>query len=369
MYRKSLFLLIVMSLLVSACGSNLPFGLGASETPTPTETVEPTATFTLAPTETATQPAQPTAQQPDVTAALPALPATPTLGVLPMIPMQGEPLLTEQFADNLRAWAGLYPGSDILVQNGSLYLKGSQPGLAAAAYCSGICGPFQVSYFFQAQLVEEAASDQGFGLVFGLDPAQDSYYNFMIRPYNGDFSLLKRVNRTWTTLLTWTAAAAIQAFPQPNTLGVSFQSGTIDLFANGTKIGTFVDPNPYNTGRIGFYIDKDNIGLFARSVAVFFQEPPAATATSLPRPTLAVTPSKTPEGACPATVPANTWVLVILNATSGRERIIINGERKTLQVGQNVFYLKLNQNHVIEIRKQVYYYKYSKCQIVYLKLA
>jgi len=285
-----------------------------------------------------------------------------------MIPMQGEPLLVEQFSDNARGWVGLYPGSDAVVQGGNLYLKGSQPGLAAAVYCSGICGPFQVSYYYQAQLVEEVASDQGFGLIFGLDPGQDSYYNFMIRPYNGDFALLKRVNRTWTTLLTWTQAAAIQAFPQPNTLGVSFQSGQIDLYVNGTKVGFYSDGNPYNAGRVGFYVDKDNIGLFARSVAVFFQEPPAVTPTPLPRPTLAVTPTYTPQGACPATMPSNTWGLVIFNTTSGRERVDINGERKVLQSGQNVFYLKLNQQHTVKIRGQTYYYKYNKCQLVYLKL-
>jgi hypothetical protein len=357
MRKNSLLLLLLASLTLAACGPGQPFG--PTLTPTPTETSTPTATFTPEPTDTPLPP-------PTETPALPAMPPTPA--VQAMIPIQGEPLLIEQFQDNGRGWTGLYPGSDVEVQIGNLFINGSQTGQAAGAYCSGICGPYQVSYYYQAQLVEETSSDAGFGLIFGLDPEQDTYYAFMIRPYTGDFSLLKRANQSWTTLLNWTAASAIQPFPQPNTLGVSFLSGNINLYVNGTLVGTYADKTPYISGRIGFYVEKDNVGVLASNVAVFFQEPPPATSTPLPRPTIAVTPTDTPQGACPPTLPNGTWALVIFKQSSGRERIEIDGAREILLHGQNAFYLKLNQMHTIVIKGKTYYYKYDKCQIIYLKI-
>jgi hypothetical protein len=356
MRRMSSLLLLILGLALAACGPGRPFG--PTLTPTPTETLTPTVTFTPEPTNTPLPP-------PTDTPELPALPPTPA--VQAMFPIQGEPLLIEQFSDNGRGWSGLYPGSDVAVQTGNLHIIGSQAGQAAGAYCSGVCGPYQMSYYYQAQLVEETSSDSGFGLIFGLDAEQDNYYAFMIRPYTGDFSLLKRANRSWTTLLNWTDAAAIQPFPQPNTLGVSFLSGNINLYVNGTLVGNYADKTPYVSGRIGFYVEKDSVGLLASNAAVFYQEPPPATSTPLPRPTSAITPTYTPEGACPATVPNGTWVLIIFKQSSGRERIEIDGARQVLVQGPNDFYLKLNQTHTVNIGGETYYYKYDKCQIVYLK--
>lgn len=357
-----LFVCVVASLALSACGPGQLFG--PTLTPTPTITFTPTSTFTPLPTETATLTPLPPP------AAAPTQPAVPPV----VAPVSGNLLLYESFVDNARGWTGLYPGAEVLIQNNKLKLTSTQAGQPAVVYCSGVCGPYQLNYYYQAELVEEASSTIGFGLVFGMDPQNNAFYAYLIRPSSGEFSLLKLMNGVWTPLLDWTASTTINLFPQPNILGAGFQDGNIDLYINNIKIASYADGDPFNSGRIGFYVDQEGMSLLASNVAVFFQEMPSPTPASLftptatLRPTLAHTATYTPEGACPPSVPKGTWALVITNSSFKKKTIYVNGAKTLLQPGPNAIYLKLKQTHSLEIDGKTSYVKQEICKIVYMKV-
>ena len=132
------------------------------------------------------------------------------------------------------------------------------------AYCAGDCGPFKDSYYYEAELVDERASEFGYGLIFAINDQRNAYYAYKVRPGTGDYGLFKLVNGSWTPLIDWTKTTALLPPPQTNILGASLQEKNISLFLNGARLNSFLDENPYNEGRIGFMVDQDGVRLFCR---------------------------------------------------------------------------------------------------------
>jgi len=347
----------VLSMILSACGPGQ--FLGPTLTPTPTITPMPTDT----PTPAATDTPPPTATE---------KPALPTQPANIAAPVGGTPILIEYFNDNSREWKGLYPSSEVIIQDNRIYLKGTVAEKPAVAYCAGVCGPYQLSYYYQAELIEEQpTANLGIGLVFGLDPEKDTYYAYKIRPSTSEYSLLKLVKGSWTTLITWTAVTNIFSSPQTNIIGVDFQNGTMDLYINGEKIATFIDNDPYNAGRIGFIADKEGVGLIGGNVLVIAQGVaplPGITATITSLPTRAISPTATELGACPAGVPKNQWVFVVFKQDPGKGTILINGDKHIISQGNNAFYLKTKTNYTMKYGGENAYYNVKKCEIVFVKV-
>jgi len=233
----------------------------ASDTPVSTPTLTATATDILLPTETATTPPL------LVDTAIPTLSGSPPMEVMTQI--NGPPLLDEQFLDNSRSWTGLDQNTEFLIQESTLELRSTDAELPAVLYCSGQCGPYVDNYYLQAEIVEDRASEYSSGLVFGLDPLVNTYFNFSIRPGSSGFTLRKFSNGIWETLVDWTPSQIIRPFPQPNILSVSFQKDVIQLYINGTRVGNYTQNDLKGAGRIGIYVERDGVRLISNQVMVY----------------------------------------------------------------------------------------------------
>ena len=346
----------------------------ASDTPTPSETLPPTFTFTPAPTDTEAPTLAPS--------------ETPLPTSLPMPPAevmalaQGSPALSEAFADNSNNWQGINQTSEVIIQEEQLQLRSDDPGKAAVGFCQGEkCGPYQDYYYVQAELVEDRVSTLSLGLIFGLNQQKSGFYNFAIRPSAAEISLQKVANGQWTTVIDWTPAPSAKFYPFVNVLGVSYLQGNIQLFLNGALVGSYKDPQPYAGGRIGFAVESDGVRLLASNVLVLnlspvTPTPPSAPGAGTPQPPVYASPTAagratftpTPQGACPAYVPAGNFVLVVFKSGPGKGEITINGSKVKLDQGNNVFYLPLGKVHVVVIKNKTYELYYEKCIIRNLKL-
>jgi hypothetical protein len=344
----------------------------ASATPTATQTLPPTATFTpLPPTPTEAPPPSDTPP--------PAPPRQPAPEIMAQAILP--PALAENFADNRRAWSGLGPNSEFLIQENRLIFNSNLAGQPAVVYCAGDCGPFKDSYYYEAEMLDERESEFGYGLIFAINDARNAYYAYKVRPASGEYGLFKLANGGWTPLIDWTKTPGLLLPPQTNILGVRLRDKTIDLFLNGERLASYEDEKPYNEGRIGFIVDQDGVRLIAGNLQVIQLRPtepgqaltPAAppgqsTATrGLPTPASRFTPTPTTPGSCPKGTPKDTWVLVVTNVGQGKPEIVINGVKTRLTDLISTFYLSLNVDYTIQLGSRTYEYNFAVCKIVYLK--
>ncbi len=289
----------------------LSFAVGAlaSETPVPSATLIPTETFTPRPPDTETPTLAPSVTE------IPTAPPMPPVSVMAL--SQGGPILDETFSDNSNTWQGFNQVSEVIIQEDQLQLRSSDTGKPAIGYCqSENCGPYKDYYYYQAEIVEDRPTTLGLGLVFAINQAKSGFYAFQIRPSSAEYSLWKSTNNQMVQLIDWTANAAIKFYPFINIIGVSYQEGSIQLYANGEQIASFKDPQPFTEGRIGFSVESDGLRLLANDAMVMTLAPvtpappaPAGMATQpstyqSPTPGSRFTPTPTPKGACPAYVPA-----------------------------------------------------------------
>lgn len=349
----------------------------ASATPTATQTLPPTATFTSFPTPTETQ------APPDTPTATPVRQPAPEI----MARAEQPPLLQENFLDNTRAWGGMGEYSEFLIQEGRLILRSNQPGQPASAICAGDCGPFKDGYYYEAELLDERTTEFGYGLIFAINDARNSYYAYKIRPASGEYGLFKLVNGSWLALIDWTQAAGVLPPPQTNILGASLVEKDIDLFLNGVRLASYKDENAFNEGRIGFMVDQDGVRLLAGNVLVLRLRqttptppgqiaPPGQTAPpgqptftpGFPTPSGKFTATPTVSGSCPRDTPKNTWILVITNISGGKKDIFINGVKTRIDGYIVSFYLSLNTEYTIKVGEKTYEYLVPACKVVYLKI-
>ncbi len=362
--------------------------LFASETPTQTATLPPSPTLPSPPTMTPTLPLPAT----DTPVPTPQRQPAPEIMAL----ASGAPLLDEPFTEARNNWIVMNEFTEFVIQEGQLVLRSKQPDKAATVYCAGMCGPFEVPYYFQAEVMEDRPSDTGFGVIFSINDLRNAYYYFKIRPSTGQYSLLKLADNNWSTLIDWTPSPAVFPNPQPNVIGVSLQEKNIDLYINSSRVGSYTDQNPLGKGRIGLTVDQGGARILADNLLLMSllpttptppgQEPPAFASPSPPgvnpppvvqgsptpfsaSPTLPVKYSPTPTipGSCPRTVPSGSWVLVVLKSSPGKGTIEINGRGQRIDLGPNVFYLPLNSVQVIKIGEKTYEFNYAVCKIVNLK--
>jgi hypothetical protein len=346
----------------------------ASETPTATETSPATATFTAGPTDTEAPTVAPT----DVSTATPM--PMPPVAIVSL--SQGEPVLQEELQDNTNNWVGINPGSEVTIQEQKLQLRSADPGKPAVAYCQGQnCGPYSDYYYYQADIVEDHLSTLALGLVFGMNNQKTGFYSVAIRPSSAEFAFYKVANGQWTPLIDWTASEAIHFFPFVNTVGVSYLDGNVQVFINGQQVASYTDKQqPYQSGRIGFSVETDGVRLVANNIQVMNLAPVTpvplvsplasnqAPAYASPTPVLRNTPTPTPQGACPSSVPSGVFVLNVFKVGSSKGEITIDGSPARVTQGVNTFYLTLEESHSVEIGNKTYSLYYEKCKIVNLKL-
>lgn len=358
--------------------------LNATDTPLASNTPEIAATDTLVPPT-------PTLSVPDTETPAPSPTPLklPALEIMSMI--SGPPVLSDKFDDNSKNWAGWGDSTDFTVQEGNLVLRTTQADKPALVYCSGECGPYKDNYYYEAEMVDERASNSGFGVIFGLNGQKSAYYVYKVRPATNEYGLFKFQNGVLNPLVDWTASPAVLPAPQANTLGVSFIKDTISMFLNGARVNTYQDRSPTGEGQIGLIVDQDGARLMASEATVYellprnftpgaVQPPPGATAPpgaaqpvfTQPSVPTASGPTITPTraGSCPAYVPEGQFLLVVTATQSpqGRKtRIEINNQTYELKDLNTPFYLPMNQKVVVRTTGQTYEYFISECKVVYVR--
>jgi len=103
-----------------------------------------------------------------------------------------------------------------------------------------------------ARLVSGEAGSCGLG--FGFDWGESTYegHQFRIAPHAEQTMLEKRdVDGTWTTLLDWTDASAIQQGTASNHLTVSREGEDLRLHVNGVHLASCYEPSFLGYGRDG----------------------------------------------------------------------------------------------------------------------
>jgi hypothetical protein len=204
-------------------------------TATPTATPSPTPTATATATATAT----------------PTSTATPT-------PACSDPIYVTNFATPDGRWpSGSDSSRSYGTQSGQyqVNLKTSNVSFSATP---GLVLPQDFRISVNAQVA--AGSGGAYGLVFGVRTvaAAQEYYLFAVQPDSGQYSLERRdLNGSSTTLIAWTANAAILSGTQVNTLRVDRIGSQIQLYANGALLQAFADSGFTGAGR--------DAGVWARS--------------------------------------------------------------------------------------------------------
>jgi hypothetical protein len=336
----------------------------------------------------------------------------PAMEIMALV--SGPPVMDDPFDDNSRTWTGIGENSEFTLQEGNLILRSTAAGQPGMVYCSGTCGPYKDFYYYEAEVVDERASEFGYGLVFGLNEAKNAYYTFKVRPNTSEYGLFKFQNGALIPLIDWTASTAVLPAPQPNLLGASLLEKKIDLYLNGTRINSYSDNSPLSEGQIGFTVDQDGVRLMANRAVVYEliprtpqptvpgQPTPAATTAPLataplatapgqvapptagavptlpPPPPTAIPATNTPAGptatptqpgSCPAYVPEGQWVLVVTKADqlARNVKITINGTVYELKELNTAFYLNLNQRYVVDAGNRTYDYQQAVCKLVYIR--
>jgi hypothetical protein len=292
-----------------------------------------------------------------------------------MTQIQGPSLLDEKFVDNSKSWTGLDQNSEFLIQEKELQIHSTDPEKPGIIYCFGECGPYEGSFYYQAELVEDRASSFGIGLVFGLDLQNNTFFNFVVKPSSNAYSLTRFKNGVWENLIDWTPSQEILPFPQPNVIGVSIQEDTIQLYVNERRVGNYTQKGLSGNGRIGMFVERDGVRLIAKQALVYQLMPFSATAANPLFPTSAsptfivkYTLTPTTVGACPREVPSGTWVLIVTKSSQGKGNIQINGVENKVEMGINVFYLQLKTYYNVKISGKTYEFNVAVCKIVYLKM-
>jgi len=104
--------------------------------------------------------------------------------------------------------------------------------------------------------IDNATSSFGYGLIFHSNPDSplDQDYAFVIDTARKKYRVVHHGSSKEDDVIKWTSSSAINGGSAENTLVASDQSGSIDLFINGTKVNTIKNVYGYPSGVIGLYV-------------------------------------------------------------------------------------------------------------------
>jgi hypothetical protein len=243
--------------------------------PTPTWTNTPTATMT--PTVTSTPTQTPTATETSTPSNTPLPTDTPTpeatsTNTATPTELPGL-LLKDQFNDNTNEWGPWYKDSETDVTNGQFRLWSKAEGFVGLSTCGNNCGPYH-NFYYQAEVLLDPASDVNFGIAFGILDGQH-YYVFEIDTDFGGYALYKLVDNEWEILIDWKKHSAVRSGGTPNLLAVQLSEDgkLISLWINGIFIQDFDEPEPYDAGKIGFFVNGIGPTLVGDNLELFTSNP------------------------------------------------------------------------------------------------
>jgi hypothetical protein len=102
--------------------------------------------------------------------------------------------------------------------------------------------------------VDNASGSLGYGLIFHSNPTplqQD--YAFLIDTKRKKYRVVSHTPSNEKSIVTWTASPAIKEGAEENVLEARDQSGTVDLYINGTKVESIKNVYGYSGGVAGLY--------------------------------------------------------------------------------------------------------------------
>jgi hypothetical protein len=195
---------------------------------------------------------------------------TPRSHLLVEEPVDKNDLIYEGFSSNKNDW-GLYHSSGKLETiNGNLILQSNSENGSAI----GVSNQFNAStpkYYLQADLSTDIDTALPFGLVFGLDKSSDTYYLIQIRPKAEDIQLFKFNAGEWRELVPYTSIH-LNPYPQANTLGVSFDRGSMKLYVNGEQVTEYSDRDSFQSRDVGVFVSQAGYRLIVDNFFIYNKE-------------------------------------------------------------------------------------------------
>ena len=192
---------------------------------------------------------------------------TPVPQILVHAPADQDKVTHEDFSSNQRNWGSYYSYGKLEVINGKLILQSNMAdgiGLGTSEQIS----PAGESYYVQADFSTDVETVSAYGLVFGLNQSLSTYYLFALWPDAARFRLFKYNTGKWTELVPF-SAAKINPYPQANTLSVSFDKGSMELYINGTLVSEYSDKDFFQSKDIGVYVDNGGFRLFVDDFFIY----------------------------------------------------------------------------------------------------
>lgn len=168
-------------------------------------------------------------------------------------------VIHEDFSSNKNDWSLYYPYGKIEVTSGKLILQSN----IESQFIIGTSSKFNPSnskYYLQADFSTDIDKPASFGLIFGISKSLNAFYAFEIRPDNASFRLMKFNSNNWSELVPF-SRAAINSFPQTNTLGVNFKNDQISLYINNKLVSTFSDNNAFHSKDVGVFSNNNGFRL------------------------------------------------------------------------------------------------------------
>ena len=189
----------------------------------------------------------------------PILTLTPTPVVTPQImatmPEDDWKPRHESFILDLHLWELLRPPGKLEIIDEKLVIQSYRQGSIVIGYSQNtIFNPSQESYYVQADFMADTEGEKvSYGLVFGLNDAQNAFYVFDLHPQSQTFRLFKYNSGEWDLVIPFIRTET-NPYPEPTTIGVLVDKGSFEFYINGESVSTFVDEKPYSSKGIGILV-------------------------------------------------------------------------------------------------------------------
>ena len=188
---------------------------------------------------------------------IPTLTSTPvvTPQILATMPEDDWESRYEPFLLDEHSWELLKPPGKLEIIDEKLVIQSYRQGSIVIGYSqNGIFNPSQESYYVQADFMADTEGENvSYGLVFGLNDAQNAFYVFDLHPQSQTFRLFKYNSGEWDLVIPFIRTET-NPYPEPTTIGVLVDKGSFEFYINGESVSTFVDEKPYSSKGIGILV-------------------------------------------------------------------------------------------------------------------
>jgi len=125
------------------------------------------------------------------------------------------------------------------------------------------------NFYFQAELLPEKPIAIRYGISFCASENDNEYYVFAVDEVFSLYTLYKHSPTEQQTLIRGERTEYIQKYPSPNTIGVKYTGGTMDLYLNDHKLNSFTDNNPLLCKWSGVFVEDGIFNLFVDNVFAY----------------------------------------------------------------------------------------------------